>query len=81
VASFSGTGPSAGADIPDTDVLITTVDGQSATGAWPQAIALLTLINAQQPPYRPANVIPEADGLELVFSQPGPLGLIPGSTP
>lgn len=81
VASFSGNGPGAGADIPETDVLIRTVDGQSANGAWPQAIALLTLINAQQPPYRPANLIPTADGLELVFSQPGPLGLIPGSTP
>lgn len=81
VASFSGAGPGAGADIPDTDALITTVDGQSATGAWPQVIALLTLIDAQQPPYRPMNVIHATGGIELTFSQPGPLGLIPGSAP
>lgn len=81
VASFSGAGPGAGADIPNTNALITTVDGQSATGAWPQVIALLTLINAQQPPYRPMNVIHATDGIELTFSQPGPLGLIPGSAP
>lgn len=81
VASFSGAGPGAGADIPDTDALITSVDGQPATGTRPQVSALLALVNAQQPPYRPMSVIHAADGIELVFSQPGPLGLIPGSTP
>ena len=85
VASFTGTGPQAGADIPEPDVVISRIDGRpvggSAAQSNAQSAALIALVDAQQPPYRPQSVISEADGVKISFSQPEPLGLIAGATP
>ena len=85
VASFTGTGPGAGADIPEPAVVISRIDGQPVGGSATQpnvrTAALIALVDAQQPPYRPQSVLSEADGVKISFSQPEPLGLIAGATP
>jgi len=81
VAAFGPAGPGAGADVGDTTVVISGIDGQPATGGSVPAKALLTLVNAQRPPYQPMTVTSTARGLKIVFPVPEPLGLIADSTP
>lgn len=81
IASFTPAGPGAGPDIPDATMVVTLVDGRSATGNSPEARALLALLAAQQPPYRPAAAVAETTGLRIAFAQPEPLGLLSGAKP
>lgn len=81
VVSFDGAGPGAGADIPESDVVISRVDGQPVGRFAPQTAILTALVDAQQPPYRPLSVVSESDDVKISFSQPEPLGLIAGATP
>jgi hypothetical protein len=86
VAGFTPIPPGAGPDVPSAGVLIESVDGQSTAG--PSGAAnrqlLLTLIAAQEDPYLPLSAAPGAlngtSGLAIVYAQPGPLGLLTGST-
>jgi hypothetical protein len=83
IASFTGTGPGAGADLPLPGVVISTVDGVSATAASPKAAALKTIVEAQRPPYTPLSVGPASSpnqGLAILFAQPGPIGLLGATT-
>lgn len=86
LAGFTPTGPGAGPDIPSTGVVITTVDGQPAAGSSVRAVDLLATVQAQQAPYQPMSAAPGSlgpqQGLQIIYSQPGPLGLLPspGST-
>jgi len=85
ITSFSGTGPGAGADIPESDVVISRVDGRQVGGSvtqfGAQSAALIALVNAQQPPYRPQSAVSETDGVKISFSQPEPFGLLAGTSP
>lgn len=81
VSSFDAPAPGAGQDVPTATMIISAVDGVSATGDSAQARALLTLLASQQAPYRPAAAVAETSGLRIAFEQPEPLGLIPGAKP
>ena len=85
VTSFSGRGPGAGADIPESDVVISSVDGQpvgeSTAQSAASAAALISLVNAQLPPYRPQSAVSETGGVKISYSQPEPFGLLAGTTP
>lgn len=81
VASFEAPAPGAGSDVPTATMVISTIDGVSATGDSAQARALLTLLASQQAPYRPAAAVAETSGLRIAFAQPEPLGLITGAKP
>ena len=107
VASFLTPGPGAGPDIPSAGLVISQIDGQPAGGTSPSAVALRSLLSAQQSPYEPLSVGPApgsvptgtappggtppaippagsaptgsgAAGLEILYAQPGPLGLLGG---
>ncbi|HEV2636718.1 MAG TPA: hypothetical protein VGX23_16320 [Actinocrinis sp.] len=103
VSAFTPPGPGAGPSIPSAGVVISTIDGQPATGGSPAAAALKSLVSAQQAPFEPLSVgpsgivaevqqpgagttpgtpgtAPAATGLEVIFAQPGPLGLLGGGT-
>lgn len=84
VASFTGPGPGAGPDIPFAGVVISTIDGADAAGTSPQTAALDRIVSAQQPPYAPLSRIRIASGanqgLTILFSQPGPIGLLNSTT-
>ena len=84
VAGFTGAGPGAGADYPLPGVVISEVDGVAAEGASPRAAQLRATVTAQRAPYAPLSVTPVAAGagrgLAIVFAQPGPLGLLTGTT-
>ena len=85
IAGFVPIGPGAGPDVPSAGVVIETVDGEPAAGASTAATGLLAVVKAQLDPYRPMSAAPGAPdgqpGLRIVYSQPGPLGLLPGSSP
>jgi hypothetical protein len=83
VAGFVPIGPGAGPDVPSAGVVIETIDGEPAAGASTAATGVLAVVKAQQDPYRPMSAATGAvdgrSGLRIVYSQPGPLGLLPGS--
>ena len=81
VASFAGPGPGVGVDLPDPAMVLSTVDGQPAAGTSAPAQALLALLKAQDPPYRPMSVTAGVNGLTIAFAQPEPLGLISSAGP
>lgn len=84
VAGFTGAGPGAGTDYPLPGVVISEIDGVAAEGASSQAAQLRTTVSAQRAPYAPLSATPVAAGagrgLAIVFAQPGPLGLLTGTT-
>lgn len=84
VAGFTGAGPGVGSGIPFAGVVISTIDSVDAAGDSPRAAALRGLVAAQQPPYSPLSttrIAAGADqGLTILFSQPGPIGLLDATT-
>ncbi|WP_194921578.1 hypothetical protein [Catenulispora rubra] len=84
IASFTGSGPGAGADVPLPDVVISKIDGASATSDSPPAAALKSIVDAQRPPYSPLSTSSVASGpdqgLAIRFAQPSPIGLL-GAAP
>jgi hypothetical protein len=80
IASFTASGPGAGADIPESGMVISTVDGRSAAGTSAPARTLSALVAAQNPPYQPMPITTGAEDLSIAFPQPEPLGLISAST-
>ena len=85
VASFIDAGPGAGPDIPRAGVVIATVDGVDAAQESPQTAALKGIVAAQRAPYAPLSTTPVVSGadhgLAVLFSQPGPIGLLNATTP
>jgi len=84
LAGFVPLAPGAGPDVPSTGVVIETIDGEAATGSSTAATWLLSTVQAQQDPYRAISAAPGAlngqQGLRVVYSQPGPFGLLSGMT-
>lgn len=98
VTSFTVTGPGAGPDLPSAGVVIDSIDGRPPSGTGSAAVALHSLLAAQQAPYQPLYIGPVAGaaapqpanggaaagtdsaGLEVLYAQPGPLGLLGGGS-
>ena len=82
IAGFTPRGAGAGPDVPSPGVLISSIDGTSVSATSPAAEAVLATVNSQQSPYLAlAATVTTYDGapaLRIVFSQPGPLGLLGG---
>jgi hypothetical protein len=82
IAGFTPRGAGAGPDVPSPGVLISSIDGTAVSAASPAAKAVLATVNSQQSPYLALSATVTAhDGapaLQIVFSQPGPLGLLGG---
>jgi hypothetical protein len=82
VAGFIPRGAGAGPDVPSPGVLISSIDGAPVSATSPAAKAVLATVNSQQSPYLAlAATVTTYDGapaLQIVFSQPGPLGLLGG---
>jgi hypothetical protein len=82
IAGFTPPGAGAGPDVPSAGVLVSSVDGTPVSATSPSAKAVLAVVNAQQSPYLAlAATVTTYDGapaLRIVFSQPGPLGLLGG---
>jgi len=82
IAGFTPPAAGAGPDVPSPGVLISSIDGTPASAASPSVKAVLAVVNAQQSPYLAlAATVTNHDGspaLRIVFSQPGPLGLLGG---
>ncbi|MEU3464234.1 hypothetical protein ABZ721_30295 [Streptomyces sp. NPDC006733] len=76
VVSFAPAAPGAGAGVPRNGVEISVIDTVSAAGPAQPAVALRTLIAAQQAPYRPLRTETRAGPaavLSLLYSQPAPV--------
>jgi hypothetical protein len=84
LAGFVPIAPGAGPDVPSSGVVIETIDGQPATGSSTAAAWLLSTIQTQQDPYRAVSAAPGSlngiPGLRVLYSQPGPFGLLSGMT-
>jgi hypothetical protein len=82
VAGFTPRGAGAGPDVPSSGVLISSIDGAPVSATSPAAEAVLATVHSQQSPYLAlAAAVTTHDGapaLQIVFSQPGPLGLLGG---
>jgi hypothetical protein len=85
LAGFTPIASGAGPDVPSAGVAIESIDGKAATGSSASATGLLSTIQAQQDPYLPMTTTAGDLGghraLLVVYSQPGPLDLLAGSTP
>jgi hypothetical protein len=83
LAGFTPVTAGAGPDIPSAGVVVESIDGQPATGTNPKAAQLLSVVHAQQAPYLAMSATPGTldghRGLQIVFSQPGELGLLGGA--
>lgn len=80
IAGFTPRPPGAGPDVPSAGVIIATVNGQPAGGSSLDAAQLLAAVHAQQGPYSVLSATPVtaqgAPALQVVYSQPSPLGLL-----
>ena len=80
ITGFIAPGAGAGPDVPSPGVLISSIDGTPASVASPSVKAVLAVVNAQQSPYlalaATVTTYIGAPALRIVFSQPGPLGLL-----
>ena len=82
VAGFTPRGTGAGPDVPSPGLLISSVDGTPVSATSAAAKAVLAAVNSQQSPYlaltATVTTYDGAPALQIVFSQPGPLGLLGG---
>jgi hypothetical protein len=88
IAGFTPRGAGAGPDVPSPGVLISSIDGTPVSAVSPASLAspavkaVLTTVNSQQSPYlaltATVTTYDGAPAFQIVFSQPGPLGLLGG---
>ena len=81
VSGFVPVGPGAGPDVPAPGVAIASVDGKPAVAGSAAGTGLVKTATAQQAPYVPMSASASGSGVEILFAQPGTLGLLTGAAP